>query len=300
VIHARRAQGYEIFAARAVDVVLSGHTHDLFINYDGRNAMVESSHDAHYVTAIDVDIEVKQQDGRRVAAWWPQFRVIDTAAVTPDPQVAARVAAFEQELSKEFDVPLGTTAVELDSRNATVRTREAAIGNLIADAMRASAHADVAVMNGGGIRAGKVYAPGTPLTRRDILAELPFGNRLVTIEITGAELRRALENGLAQLPNAGGRFPQVSGLAIEADIRRPTGSRIVSIKVGDAPLDEQKTYRVATNDFLFRGGDGYTMFRDAKALLPPDDSPLLANDVMVYVRRLGTVRTGVDGRIMLR
>jgi 5'-nucleotidase/UDP-sugar diphosphatase len=300
VIHARRAQGYEIFSTRAVDLVLSGHTHDLFINYDGRNAMVESSHDAHYVTAVDVDIEVKQQDGRRVATWWPQFRVIDTSAVTPDRQVAARVAAFEQELSKEFDVPLGTTAVELDSRNATVRAREAAIGNLIADAMRASTHADAAVMNGGGIRAGKVYAPGTPLTRRDILAELPFSNRLVTIEITGAELRRALENGLAQLPNASGRFPQVSGLAIAADIRRPPGNRIVSLKVGDAPLDEQKTYRVATNDFLYRGGDGYTAFRDAKALLPPDDSPLLANDVMVYVRRLGTVRTGVDGRIMLR
>ena len=79
-----------------------------------------------------------------------------------------------------MDVPLGTTAVELDSRNATVRTREAAIGNLIADAMRASAKADVAIMNGGGIRAGKVYPPGASITRRDVLAELPFGNRVVT------------------------------------------------------------------------------------------------------------------------
>ena len=68
--------------------------------------------------------------------WWPQFRVIDTATVTPDPEVAAAVAGFEQKLTREMDVPLGTTAVELDSRNATVRTREAAIGNLIADAMR--------------------------------------------------------------------------------------------------------------------------------------------------------------------
>ena len=266
----RREQGYEIFATRSVDLILSGHTHDLFINYDGRNAMVESSYDAHYVTAIDVAIEVKEQDGRRVVSWWPQFRVIDTATVTPDPEVAAVVACFEQELSKELDVPLGTTAVELDSRNATVRTREAAIGNLIADAMRASTHADAAVMNGGGIRAGRIYAPGTTITRRDILAELPFGNRLVTIDITGAELKRALENGLAQLPNAGGRFPQVSGLTIEADTSRPAGNRIVSIKVGDAPLDERKTYRVATNDFLTRGGDGYDWFDDAKALLPPD------------------------------
>ena len=300
VIHARRQQSYEIFGTRTVDLILSGHTHDLFINYDGRNAIVESNYDAHYVTAIDVAIEVKQQGGRRVTSWWPQFRVIDTATVTPDRQVAAVVAKLEQQLSKELDAPLGTTAVELDSRSATVRTGEAAIGNLIADAMRASTHADAAVMNGGGIRAGKVYAPGTAITRRDILAELPFGNRVVTIEITGAELKHALENALAQMPNAAGRFPQVSGLTIEADPNRPPGDRIVSIKVGDAPLDERKTYRVATNDFLARGGDGYTAFRDAKAMLPPDDSPLLANDVMAHVRQLGTVRTGAEGRIVLR
>jgi 2',3'-cyclic-nucleotide 2'-phosphodiesterase (5'-nucleotidase family) len=300
VIHARRQQSYEILSTRRVDLILSGHTHDLFINYDGRNAIVESNYNAHYVTVIDVTIEVTQQGSRRVTSWWPQFRIIDTATVTPDRQVAAVVAKLEQELSKELDAPLGTTAVELDSRNATVRSGEAAIGNLIADAMRASTRADAAVMNGGSIRGGKIYAPGSTITRRDVLAELAFGNRVVTIDITGAELKRALENGLAQLPNTAGRFPQVSGLTIEVDPKRPAGSRIASIKVGDAPLDEGKTYRVATNDFLARGGDGYTAFRDAKAVLPPDDSPLLANDVMAYVRQLGTVRTGVDGRIVVR
>ena len=300
VIHARRQQSYEILSTRRVDLILSGHTHDLFINYDGRNAIVELNYNAHYVTAIDVTIEVTQQGSRRVTSWWPQFRIIDTATVTPDRQVAAVVAKLEQELSKELDAPLGTTAVELDSRNATVRSGEAAIGNLIADAMRASTRADAAVMNGGSIRGGKIYAPGSTITRRDVLAELAFGNRVVTIDITGAELKRALENGLAQLPNTAGRFPQVSGLTIEVDPKRPAGSRIVSIKVGDAPLDEGKTYRVATNDFLARGGDGYTAFRDAKAVLPPDDSPLLANEVMAYVRQLGTVRTGVDGRIVVR
>ena len=235
-----------------------------------------------------------------MTTWWPQFRVIDTATVTPDPEVAAVVGKFEDDLSKQIDLPIGTTAVELDSRVATVRTHEAAIGNLIADAMRASSHADAAVMNGGGIRGGRIYAPGTTISRRDILAELPFGNRVVTIDISGAELKRALENGLSLLPNPSGRFPQVSGLTIEADARRPVGSRIVSVKVGDAPLDEGRSYRVATNDFLLRGGDGYTAFRDGKLLLPADDLPLLSNDVIDYIVKLGTVRTGVQGRIVLR
>ena len=300
VVHAARRQDYELMGSRAVDLVLSGHDHDLFVNFDGVSAAAESSYDAHYVTAVDVSIDVKVEDGRRMVTWWPQFRVIDTATVTPDPEVAAEVARYEQKFANEFDAPLATTAVALDSRNAVVRARETAIGNLIADAMRASTHADAAVMNGGGIRGGKVYPPGSTITRRDVLAELPFGNRLITIEISGADLRRAIENGLLLLPNPAGRFPQVSGLTVEADVGRPPGGRVTSIKVGDAALDEARTYRVATNDFMGRGGDGYTMFRDARHLLPDTDSPLIANEVMDYLAKLGTVRTGVEGRIVVR
>jgi len=298
VVHASREQDYAIFESRAVDLVLSGHDHDLFIEFDGRNAMVESSYDAHYVTAIDVVITVKEENGRRSVTWWPQFRIIDTATVTPDPEVAAVVAEYEGELSKELDAALGTTAVALDSRTATVRTREAAIGNLVADAMRASTHADAAVTNGGGIRGGQVYPPGTTLTARDLLTELPFDNRVVAIDISGADLRRALENGLSQLPNPGGRFPQISGLTIEADASRPAGNRIVSIKVGDAPLDERKTYRLATNDFMARGGDDYITFRDAKPVLPLNDSPIVAYEVIDYIKSIGTGRTGIEGRVL--
>ena len=89
----------------------------------------------------------------------------------------------------------------------------------------------------------------------------------------------------------------MSGLTVRYDPSRPAGRRVLSISVGNAPLNPNKIYRVATNDFLARGSDGYTTFGTAKALLPADDSPLLANEVMVYVRRLGTVRTGVDGRL---
>jgi 2',3'-cyclic-nucleotide 2'-phosphodiesterase (5'-nucleotidase family) len=301
VAHADRPQDMELLASRAVDLILSGHDHDLFVSFDGGNGVIESSYDAHYVTVIDAEIAVTERtSGRRQMKWWPQIRIIDTATVTPDPEVAAVIAGFERELSREMDVALGTTAVELDSRNATVRTREAAIGNLIADAMRISGRADAAVMNGGGIRSGKVYAPGSAITRRDVLAELPFGNRMVIVEITGRGLRRSMENGISLLPDASGRFPQVSGLTLDADIRRPAGQRIAGIRMGGEPLDENRTYRVALNDFMARGGDNYTDFRDARRITPDNDAPLVANEVMVHVRRLGTVRTGVEGRIVLR
>jgi 2',3'-cyclic-nucleotide 2'-phosphodiesterase (5'-nucleotidase family) len=296
-MHADRQQGIELGATNTADLILTGHNHDLFVNFDGRAAMAESSYDGHYVVIIDVAIEVTERDGRRHTTWWPQFRIVDTATVTPDPEVAATVAGFEGDLSREMDVTLATTAVELDSRNATVRTREAAIGNLIADAMRTHAKADVAVMNGGGIRSGKVFSPGSSITRRDVLAELPFGNRLVTLDMSGRDLLLGIENGLSRLPAAAGRFPQISGMTVRFDPSRPPESRVLSIRVGDAPLDPDKIYRVATNDFMAHGGDGYTSFKTAKSLLPADDSPMLVNDVMVYVRRLGTIRTGIEGRI---
>jgi 2',3'-cyclic-nucleotide 2'-phosphodiesterase (5'-nucleotidase family) len=156
------------------------------------------------------------------------------------------------------------------------------------------------VTNGGGIRGGRIYAPGTAITRRDILVELPFDNRLMAIDISGATLRLAIENGLSQLPKPAGRFPQVSGLTIEADAGRPAGSRVLSMKVDGVPLDEKRIYRVATNDYLSRGGDGYTMFRNATPVLPATDAPLLSTDVMDYVKRIGTVRTVAGDRLVLK
>jgi 2',3'-cyclic-nucleotide 2'-phosphodiesterase (5'-nucleotidase family) len=300
VVHADRTQDNALMVTHAIDLVLSGHDHDLFLNFDGRNAVVESSFDAHYVTAIDVTIDVKERDGRRDVTWWPQFRVIDTATVTPDPEVTAAVGEYSKEFTREMDVPLGTTGMALDGRGATLRTREDALGDLIADAMRASVHADAAVMNAGGIRGDKVLPPGSTITRRDVLAALPFNNRVIPLDVTGRGLKAVIENGIAQLPNAAGRFPQVSGLTVEADLSRPPGQRIVSLKVDGAPLDDDRRYRIATNDFLARGGDGYDAFRDAPHFLADNDAPLLANEVMVYIRRLATVRVEDLGRIVFK
>src|SRR5205823_2264310 len=127
-------------------------------------------------------------------------------------EVAATVATFEAALVDKMSETICTTTVALDSSTATVRTREAAVGNLFADAMRVGTRADAAILNGGGIRAGKTYQPGARISQGDVLAELPFNNRMVVVEISGAALKSAIENGLSLLPRASGRFPQVSGI----------------------------------------------------------------------------------------
>ena len=205
-------------------------------------AAAEAKQDGEYVIAIDLAIKVEEGGAKRTVTWWPDFRIIDTKGAAEDPRVAELVKGFEAELSQEFDVPLAKVAVPFDSLNATVRTGEAAIGNLFADAIRKATGADAALLNGGGFRGNRRYEAGTEVTRRDVLKEMPFSNTTVVLEVTGAELRAALEHGLAKLGEASGRFPQVSGLEIEAIGTRPAGERIVAIRVGGAPLDDAARY----------------------------------------------------------
>jgi 5'-nucleotidase / UDP-sugar diphosphatase len=297
VLHCNRGDAIKLSYERAADLLLTGHTHDLLINHDGRCALVESGYDAYYVTCVDVTITVRERGGKRTTTWWPEFRVVDTATVTPDAEVAAAVARYQTTLDGKLAEPICVTAVALDSATATVRTREAAIGNLFADAMRDSQHADAAVLNGGGIRATKNYDAGAKITYGDVLAELPFNNRIVVVQIAGAELKRAIENGIAVLPRAAGRFPQVSGMKVTFDLDREPGSRITSMQVGGAPLDEAKIYRVAVVDFLARGGDDYTMFANAQHVTPDNDAPLLVTEVIGYLKKIGAANTDVEGRL---
>lgn len=300
VTHTDREMDNAIVRSRLVDVVLSGHDHDLAIGYDGKTVLVESSEEGNFVTAIDFMAKVSGEGKDRKVTWSPSFRVHDSATIDPDPEVLAVVKRYEDALSKELDVEIGISKYELDSRSAIVRSQEAAIGNLIADAIKASTEGDVAITNGGGIRANKQYPAGAKLTRRDILSELPFGNSTSLVEVTGTDIMAALENGVSQIENRAGRFPQVSGLKFEVDPKASVGSRISKVEVNGEALDPAKRYKVATNNFMLTGGDGYSSFANGKVLIGVTDGKLMANEVMSYVRKLGTVEAKVEGRITVR
>jgi 2',3'-cyclic-nucleotide 2'-phosphodiesterase (5'-nucleotidase family) len=298
VAHAARSKDRALFDSRAADVILSGDDHDLNIFFDGKTLLAESKEQAEYVTAIDLSIDVEEQNGRRSVTWWPDFRVIDTATIEPSAAAAARTKEFEAQLDKELDVAIGTTETPLDTRRPTVRGGEAAFGDLIADAMRAAVDADVAITNGGGIRGDKQYPAGAKLLRRDVLTELPFGNKTVVIEVTGATLLAALENGVAAVEDGAGRFPQVSGMNVQVDLKKPAGSRIGSVEIGGVPLDTQAKYRLATNDFMLRGGDGYTMLGEGHVIVGELDGKLLADSVISYIAKAGTIAPKVEGRVV--
>jgi 5'-nucleotidase / UDP-sugar diphosphatase len=281
-----------------IDLILGGHDHDPITFHDGGTLIVKAGYDAHYLAAIDLAVErVKQGEEETVEVVPRAWRFVSTAGVEPDPEIAAVVAGYEAQLDQELAVPVGTTTVMLDSRRGTVRTAESNFGNLITDAMRASVDADVALMNAGGIRGDRTYDPGTVLTRKDVLTELPFGNVTVLIRLSGADLLAALENGVSQIEADAGRFAQVSGMSYAYDPKRPPGSRIVEVEIGGDPLESGRIYQVATNDYIYRGGDGYEALGRGETLIDPSAATLLANMVMDYIGQRGEIAPRVESRI---
>jgi 2',3'-cyclic-nucleotide 2'-phosphodiesterase (5'-nucleotidase family) len=298
VTHSEWQDDLRLAKSGLIDIVLSGHDHNLFVAYDGRAAIAETQADGAQLVAIDLAISLQDGETRKVA-WTPKFRIIDTADAKPDAAVAARVVEYQANMDKDLDHLIGVTQTQLDSRKASVRGQETAIGNFIADAMRAKAGAEVAIMNGGGIRGDAVLEPGAKLTRKMVVATLPFDNKLVTLELRGAELRAVLENSLRMLGKDAGRFAQISGARIIVRRDAVPGSRLVSVEVGGAPLEDARLYKVATNDYLAAGKDGYEAFLRGKPLVTDDEAPSLSSVVMETIEKAQTIAPTIDGRIRI-
>ena len=288
---------HDMIRSKAFDVILSGDDHSYGTSYDGITAYVETSVDARLLSPVDLNVTIgTDKDGKRKVKWYPTFRFIDTADVTPDPETQAKIDAYQAGLDTALAEVVGTSTIPLDSRRNVVRGGESSMGDLIADAMVWATGADIAIMNGGGIRADKTYDAGAALTRRDIMSELPFGNITMVTELPGSQVLAALENGVSQVDKGAGRFPQVSGLTFVYDRTAEVGKRVSEVMVAGAPLDVNKTYRVAVNDYILGGGDGYSALGGGK-ILARAAGGVLANDVIAYLQKMGTVAPEIDGRI---
>ncbi|HUB64409.1 MAG TPA: bifunctional UDP-sugar hydrolase/5'-nucleotidase [Methylocella sp.] len=300
IVHADKTTGAALMNTHAVDLVLSGHNHDLHIDFDGCTGLVESEQDANYVTVVDIDVTPNRGKANRSLSWWPNFRVVDTAKITPDPAMLARVQMYKAGMDRLFDVEIATLAAPLDSRTEAVRTAECAIGNLVADALRKAANADLAIINGGGIRGNRIYEAGTRLTKQDILSELPFGNKTMATNVQGKAILDALENGFSQIDRPSGRFPQVSGLFVVANRTALPGGRVKTVIINGEALDPSRDYRLATNDFMALGGDGYEMLAGKTHVSADSGTRLVALDVIDYIASVKLIDAKIEGRIVFQ
>jgi len=233
--------------------------------------------------------------GRISGHTYSQHRIV--ADGPKDEATLAVLQGYKDRLSSELQLPAGETTEPLVAVRGVVRRGEATAGNLVADALRTWSGADVALQNGGGLRGERTFGPGV-LSRGDVNELLPFPNYATLLRVSGWQLLAALENGVSQVETTGGRFPQVSGMRISYDPTAPAGSRIQEVIVGDAPLNLDASYTLATIDFLANGGDGYSMLRDAEVLIPPSGGPVQASLLLDYLVALGTVTPAIEGRIV--
>ena len=246
-------------------------------------------------------------DGQGVPTTWKGDTLLVDDRIVDDPEVAALYKGLSTAVDEVRKEIVGALTADLPGERVDVRAREAALGNLVADAMLDATAPDktqVALMNGGGIR---VSLRAGQVTYGDVLTVLPFGNSIYTADLKGADLAQALENGVSALdPNnpgaSGGRFPQVGGLRFTADVTRPVGQRVTQVEIGNSqtgfkPFDPDAIYHVATNDFMITGGDGYETLTRGTNIKQTDI--LLAEAVANYLRAKGSVNPKVEGRITL-
>jgi 5'-nucleotidase / UDP-sugar diphosphatase len=291
VTHVTMAEDKAIAAAADVDVILGGHEHEPLVAEEGKTLITKAGSDARYLVQVDVWLT---REGRLVERSW-RFREV-SRRIEPDPAVEALVRDYARRLDRELDAVVGKSTVPLEARSATLRTEETNLGDFVADALRERLGTDVAVINGGAIRTNRTVPPG-PLTRRDVLSLLPFTDMVVKLEMRGADLRAALEHGLAQTDRVGGGFLQLSGARVVWDPRLAPGRRIVDVSVTGKPLADDAAYSVAVPGYLVRGGDGYTVFAHAKTIVDAESGPQVSQVVIDAIAARAEIAPAVDGRI---
>lgn len=289
-----------------IDALIDGHSHEAYdktVGSEGAAGAIQTlaNSDGDKVVLVQTGtklanvgnllIDADEADGQDVTAQLvpaSECKDEDAAVKKVVDQVNGELADVLNKVVGKTDVAL--TIVDADGVRQ-VRHHETNMGDLVADAYRSAVGADIALANGGGVRAS--IAAGD-ITNNDLLSVQPYGNELCLIEATGQEILDALEMGASNAPEEFGGFLQVSGLSYKIDASIPSSvktdengnfvsvdgeRRVFDVKVGGQAIDATKTYKVASHGYmLLEGGDGLTMFRDNKVL---QENVILDNQALI-------------------
>jgi 5'-nucleotidase len=302
-------------AARGVDVVVGDHT-DMTVNtvIDGVLVVESRSKGVEYaVITVDYDRRARAVVSKAAVHKRPW-----TDAVRPDPTVQALIEEYRGRSRPLFDVTVGETAVRLGRS----REEESRLGNLETDALRVAYGTDLAFDVSGALRddvpstyqpadrrlrrPAPGYAAGPPwdVVEGDLYAVFPFNNVAVTFQISGRTVWAALENSVGhgawvegRFRNGLGRFLQVSGLRYAFDPRRSPGERVVAVtRASGEPIPRDDTvYTAVTSDFVYNGGDGYTMLANGTGVTREP----IAETIGRALRARGSATAAVEGRITI-
>ncbi len=289
-----------------VDVIVGGHSNTLLSNTNDRAAgpyptMIGSTAivQAYAYGKFLGELNVTFNDAGELTAATGEPLVMD-GTVVEDSDTKTRIAEAAQPLDEIRNKVVASAAAPIEGDRGVCRIQECEMGNLVADALLDRVKdqgVTIAIVNSGGVRASM---DAGEVTMGEVLTVLPFQNTLSTFQVTGQTIVDALENGVSQVEEVKGRFPQVAGLKFTWDIAvAPNEGRVSDVMVatdnGFAPIDLNATYNVTTNNYVRGGGDGYAMFRDAKNAY--DYGPDVADVLAEYMAKSGNYQPYTDGRI---
>ena len=290
-----------------VDVIVGGHSNTYLSNTSDRAVgpyptvvngvqIVQAYAYGKFLGELNVTFD---DDGNVVKAVGEPLIMDNT--VTEDQAALDRIAELAKPLDEIRNKVVANAAAPIEGDRSICRVQECEMGNLVADAMLARVAdqgVQIAIANSGGLRAS---IDAGDVTMGEVLTVLPFQNTLSTFEISGQGIIDALENGVSQVEEVKGRFPQVAGLKFTWDPSvAPNEGRIVEVMVAEGdtyvPIDPNKTYLVVTNNYVRNGGDGYKMFTgdDKNAY---DFGPDLADVTAEYLAANAPYTPYLDGRI---
>jgi 2',3'-cyclic-nucleotide 2'-phosphodiesterase (5'-nucleotidase family) len=284
-----------------IDVIVGGHSHTkldapVVVEKAEPTLIVQANEYLKYLGVLDVTFD----ENGVITNYIGELK--DLSKYAEDVTAKAKVEEYKVPLTELQKLVVGNASVALNGERADVRSKETNLGNLIADGMAAKANESIptyiAMQNGGGIRASINQGD---ITLGEVLTVLPFGNNLVTLDLTGEEILAALEHSVSA-PGQGS-FMQVSGLKFKYDPAQPVGDRVWSVKAltaaGYEELQLGKMYRVATNAFTADGGDGYSMFKKAKDEGRIAELYIVDFEVFTsYLEKVNPVSPVVEGRIV--
>lgn len=270
-------------AVPGIDVLIGGHAHRgieaPFVHPKTGTLIVQTY---GYGTRLGY-LKLRLSDGK-VVSHEGRLLVVRSDELPPDPEVVARLAPYR----KAAEPTIGQVVGRSERRLVRDYNRESSLGDFVADVLREAGGAEIAFENAGGLRAD---IPEGAVTKAHVLDALPFLNSVTTLEMSGALVREALEQGLTLERG----LIQVSGITATYDLSRPAGKRLVSARVGASPLDDARTYRVATNSFVAQGGDLYGAFPRGKVV--SDSKVLLSDSVLAWFGKHGTAKEPAKGRL---
>ncbi len=278
-------------AVAGIDVIISGHSHTLLENgmTIGDTLIAQTGSFGENIGIVEITL--KNDKVEKVAKTIP---ITEETELIKDQVILDKIAEEEAAIEPITSAIVGHTPVLLQGEREIVRTQETNLADLITDGMKYATGADIALLGGGNIRTS---IEAGDITMGQILTVLPFSNLLVTVELSGADILEALEHGVSSYPEPVGHYIQISGVKFVFDPEAEPMHRVTGVTMADgSKFDINKTYTVATSEFIAAGGDGYEMVANGQNLI------YYGGDIETFLEYLKTdpkLSAEPDGRVKI-